>query len=207
MKGLLLKDWYMMKQYCRAYLLVTVLFLVISAVNSENLFMVFYPCLFCGLVPVSLLGYDERSRWLQYSATLPYSRAQIVSGKYLIGLLTQLAVFCVTGLVQGVRMKLQGGFDPGDFLVLMLLLLSIATVTSSISLPFMFKLGVEKGRIAYYVMVGFACAAGVLSSRLLGENGGAEITPNQLLGVAFAGILLYALSWYLSIVFYQKREL
>lgn len=34
MKGLLLKDWYMMKKYCRAYLLIAVVFIAVSLGNE-----------------------------------------------------------------------------------------------------------------------------------------------------------------------------
>lgn len=208
MKGLLLKDWYMMKKYCRAYLVIAVVFIAVSLVNTENMFFLFYPCMFCGMIPDNLLAYDERSRWMQYSGTLPYTRAQIVSAKYLIGLLTQVVILVLTGIAQGVKMTVSRTFVFSDFLVLMLLLLTVSTLTSSISLPFFFKLGVEKGRTAYYAMIGFVCGASVLASSLLNAQTEMEIQPNLLLVVLpLIGICVYALSWYLSIVFYKKREL
>lgn len=208
MKGLLLKDWYMMKKYCRAYLLIGAVFIAVSLFSNDNLFFVFYPCLLCGMIPVNLLGYDERSRWMQYSGTLPYTKAQIVSAKYLIGLLAQVAVLLVTGLAQGIKMTVGGNFVFGEFAVLMLLLLTMATLTSSISLPFIFKLGVEKGRTAYYVMIGFVCGASVLASSLLRGQLVSEIQPNAFLAVlATVGIGVYVLSWYLSVIFFKKREI
>ncbi|MBE5893009.1 MAG: ABC-2 transporter permease [Lachnospiraceae bacterium] len=208
MKGLLLKDWYMMKKYCKNYIFITAIFIAVSLVNEDNLFFVFYPCLLCGMIPVNLLGYDERSRWLQYSGTLPYTKTQLVSVKYLIGLMAQASVLIVTGLVQGIKMIINGTFVLGDFIVLLLLLLTMSAFTSSISLPFIFKLGVEKGRTAYYVMIGFVCGASVLASSLLRGQMQTRIQPNLLLAVpAVAGMSVYALSWYLSIVFYKKREL
>ena len=208
MKGLLLKDWYMMKKYCKNYILIAVIFIAISVMNADNLFFVFYPCLLCGMIPVTLLGYDERSRWQQYSATLPYTKAQLVSVKYLIGLMTQVTVLLATGVVQGIKMAVSGTFVLSDFIVLLLLLLTVSTMTASISLPFIFKLGVEKGRTAYYVMIGFVCGASVLASSLLSGRMEMEIQPNLLLaGLAVAGMSVYALSWYLAIVFYKKRDL
>ena len=208
MKGLLLKDWYMMKKYCGYYLLCAVGFTVLSVVSAGNMFFVFYPCLLCGMIPVNLIGYDERSRWMQYSGTLPYTKAQIVSGKYLIGLLSQLAILLVMGAAQAGKMMITGDFVLGEFAVLMLLMLSISTFTSSIPLPFIFKLGAEKGRTAYLVMVGFVCGASALASGLFRDQLGMEIKPNLLLTVlAAAGIGIYIFSWYLSIVFYKKREI
>lgn len=208
MKGLLLKDWYMMKKYCRAYLLIAAVFIAVSLFSNDNLFFIFYPCLLCGMIPVNLLGYDERSRWMQYSGTMPYTKTQIVSAKYLIGLLAQVAMLLVTGIAQGIKMTVGGNFVFGEFAVLMLLLLTMATFTSSISLPFIFKFGVEKGRTAYYIMIGFVCGASVLASSILRGQLVSEIQPNLVLALlAIVGIGVYILSWYLSVVFFKKREI
>ena len=43
MKGLLLKDWYMAKKYCRSYILATVGFVAMSIVSKDNMFFVFTP--------------------------------------------------------------------------------------------------------------------------------------------------------------------
>ena len=207
MKGLLLKDFYMMKKYCRVYPIFVVVFTAAALVSYDNLFCVFYPCVLCAMLPVSLLGYDERSRWIQYSGTLPYTKAQIVSSKYLIGLSAQIIVILVTGITQGVKISMNGGFRINDLIVLMLTMLIIGSF-SSICLPFIFKWGTEKGRIAYYVMIGFVCAGGFIISSLLKEGWKAEIHSNILLiGLALVGIGIYALSWYLSIVFYKNREI
>ncbi len=208
MKGLLLKDLYMTKKYCKAYLLITVVFIAVSFASSENLFFVFYPCLLCGMIPVNLLGYDERSRWLQYSETMPYTKGQIVSGKYLIGLGTQVAVLLITGISQAIRMSISGTFAFGEYLALMMLLLIMALLSSSITLPFIFKLGVEKGRMAYYIMIGVVCTGSIMSSNLLSGGMQSEINSNGILPIiCIVGIGIYALSWYLSIVFYKKREI
>ncbi len=208
MKGLLLKDLYMAMKYCRAFLLISVIFIAISFVGNNNLFLIFYPCMLCGIFPVTLLGYDERSGWLQYSETMPYTRAQIVSGKYLIGLFAQIAMLILTGIAQAVRMSNGGAFDFNEYAVLMVLLITMSLVASSISLPLMFKLGVEKGRMAYYIMIGVVCAGSVILSNILSGGMSAEIKFNAVLPIiCLIGVGIYALSWHASIVFYKKREL
>ena len=208
MKGLLLKDWYMFRKYCGYYVLLAIIFLLVSLVNMGNLFFAFYPCVICGMIPVTLLGYDERSGFIEYSATMPYTKREIVSSKYLMGLFAQIAVLLLTGIAQAVKMKLQGNFSADDYIVLMLMMLAISTFTSSISLPFMFKYGVEKGRIAYYFMIGFVCSISVFASYLLKGDMQTQIRPNALLIVlSVIGVGVYILSWYLSIVFYSKREI
>ena len=207
MKGLLLKDFYMAARYCRTYLLIGVVFIAVSFASSENMFFVFYPCLLCGMIPVNLLAYDERSRWLEYSGTLPYTKAQIVSGKYLVGIIVQGAMLLAVGIAQAVRMNLAGTFRLGEYALFMAIIFAMATITSSITLPFMFRWGVERGRIAYYCMIGFVCAAGYLGSVFF--TGGTRLAVSQgaLMAIlCLAGIAVYAASWLAAIALYRKRE-
>ena len=207
MKGLLLKDFYMAAKYCRTYILIGVVFIAVSFAGSENLFFAFYPCLLCGMIPVNLLAYDERSRWLEYSGTLPYTKAQIVSGKYLVGIIVQGAMLIAVGIAQGVRMNMAGTFGWGEFALFMGSIYAMAAVTSSISLPFMFRWGVEKGRIAYYCMIGFVCAAGYLGSVFFAQGSAQTVSGRVMLVLFFlVGTGIYAASWLASIALYQKRE-
>jgi len=207
MKGLLLKDLYMTAKYCRAYALIVVVFLVVSFFGNENLFFVFYPCLMVGLIPVNLLSYDERSKWTLYSGTLPYSKAQIVSGKYLIGLFAQAIVLILTAITQAMIMHRDGSFTFSGLMSLMAILTVLSFVTSSFSLPVIFRWGVEKGRIAHAVIIGFAFAGGAAAGMVFQPGVQTELSFGGFLPLVFLfGLGLYALSWYLSIVFYRKRE-
>lgn len=209
MKGLLLKDFYMTAKYCRTYLLIGIVFIAVSfaGAESQNMFFVFYPCLLCGMIPVNLLAYDERSRWLEYSGTLPYTKAQLVSAKYLVGVIVQSVMLLAVGIAQAVRMNLAGSFRLGEYGMIMAAIFAMATITSSISLPFMFRWGVEKGRIAYYCMIGFVCAAGYLGSVFFTES--RKVTAAGSLvpwAMILLGTAIYAASWLVSIALYQKRE-
>lgn len=207
MKGLLLKDFYMAAKYCRTYILIGVVFIAVSFAGSENLFFAFYPCLLCGMIPANLLAYDERSRWLEYSGTMPYTKAQIVSGKYLVGIIVQGAMLLAVGLSQAVRMHLAGTFQLGAFALFMATIFAMATITSSITLPFMFRWGVEKGRIAYYCMIGFVCAAGYLGSVFFTGSTQLAVSQGALMAIlCLVGAAIYAASWLAAIALYQKRE-
>ena len=131
MKGLLLKDFYMLKNL-KAFILFMAIFLFVSTFSEENMFMLFYPCVLSGIIPVSLLGYDERSKWDKYSLTLPYTRAQIVSAKYLMGLFIQLTVLVFAGISQVVYMNNHGGFNGHNFLILISTLSALSFFTISI---------------------------------------------------------------------------
>jgi len=209
MKGLLLKDFYMTWKYCKLYLLIAAFSIVmLFTEEGKDMFFIMYPCILCGLIPVNLLAYDERSRWVQYSAALPYTRGQIVSSKYLIGLMAQTAMALVIGLAQAVKTAMYGGFfQAGELLAAPLTALALTCASSAIILPFVFKLGVEKGRIVFYVMIGVMCGGIVLAADLVSSPSGAQTMMSAFPVFVCCGGLIYALSWYLSIIFYKKREL
>ncbi len=207
MKGLLLKDWYMVMKYCKAYLLICLVFIGVSIMSDDNFFFILYPCILCGMIPVTLLGYDERSKWDQYCAALPYTKAQIVSGKYLLGMGTQIGMLLLSAVIQVIRMRVSGAFSWKSFSSILSMLAILSFLTPAISLPPMFRWGVEKGRMAYYISVGLVCGisafvVNVSDITLLG------FLPNSaaMLLLGLASLVAYGISWYLSILFYQKRE-
>lgn len=207
MKGLLLKDWYMSIRYCRAFLVLVGVFLVVSFFGNDNLFFRIYPTMIASIIPMSLISYDERDRWTAYSGTLPYTRRQLVSAKYLIGLFFGAFSFLVSLAAFAVFMITSDTFSIESFLFIAVRLLVLGLIGPTFLLPFVFKFGAEKGRIIFYVMIGLPCATGILLTGLGFQN---ALTQNNFIILLVMGVLsigLYALSWNLSIYFYQKREL
>ncbi len=208
MKALLLKDYYMLKKYGKAFLVIELVFLLLSLMPSDNMFFVYYPCMLCGMIPVSLMSYDEKNKWDAYCSVLPYTKAQIVSAKYIVGLIIQVLLLVITGITQAVKMSMEGGFNLSQFLLIMTIPVIITCISSGGCLPFLFKLGVEKGKAAYFGMVGVCCAGSAIAAQLMGLNTKIEVGFGLMLFVVvLAAIGLYALSWYLSIRFYEKREI
>lgn len=207
MKGLLLKDWYMITKYCKAYVLISLVFIGVSIMGDDNFFFILYPCILCGMIPVTLLGYDERSKWDQYCAVLPYTKAQIVSGKYLIGMAAQIGMLLLSAVVQGIRMQVNGTFSWESFVSILSMLAAISFLAPAVSLPPMFRWGTEKGRMAYYISVGLICG---ISAFVVSVSGitllGALPSSAAMLLLGLASLVIYGVSWYLSIVFYRKRE-
>ena len=207
MKGLLLKDWYMTKKYCRAHLVIAIVFLGVAIGEVNNLFFLTYPCIFIATIPTVLLSYDERSKWDEYCGVLPVSKALVVSEKFVFGLLLTLPIIIVTGIVQAIILKRVGMPDFGQVMETVSIILLATALVTSVTLPFMIKLGVEKGRIAYYVMIGLATALAVFLPDIVNADLSSKISIGFAPVAILAAIVLYAVSWYLSIMFYKKREI
>lgn len=211
MKALLRKDFYLLKSYCKSYVLICAVFPGVCLVGGGNLFFIAYPAMLCSLIPVTLLTYDERSRWTEYCACLPFTRAQMVSGKYLTGLLCSTVVWTLNAAM----LLVLPGLDADAKLFLMAVILCLSLVSPAVCLPFVFRYGTEKGRIAYYLAVGiFFALSYALADRLGIEPGNISTLSGSagslLPGLGIACLIcagLYAASWVLSIRFFEKKAL
>ncbi len=201
MKGLLTKDFYMTLKYCKFLFLMDIVFIVIAIFMKNTMFMMM-PILFSGIIPITLLSMDERSGWTVYSGTLPYSKAQIVSSKYLTGL---LLVISTAAVVLGIMIILNagtGGEKLAGIIAEVGLLLISSLFIPALCLPFCFRFGTEKGRIVNFVLT-FLVTLGVASIADADTNsfdikGLAPIIPAAI-------VVLYAASWVISIALYKRK--
>lgn len=203
MKALFLKDLYMAKSYMRSIFVMAAVFLLASVWAGDNVFMIVYPMVVACMIPTSLISYDEKFRWDKYCAVMPFTRAQMVSVKYLFALLSGLLFFVFTAIVQGFRLLPENG---ERYFSLLSMLLVIGLAGPALFLPIIFKLGSEKGRLAYYFEIGFICAVSLLLPYDRIMTAPVNAVPLPLL-LVLVSIALFALSWLLSIQFYKKRSL
>ena len=210
MKGLLLKDFYMAMKYCRAYVVIAVVFSLLSIWGNTS-FLLAYPVLLASVIPVNLISYDEKSRWSSYSGVFPYSRQQLVSVKYLMALIFLAFAIVLVLIGQIARMLLNNTFAVNVVLSLVALLPAMGILAPSLMLPAIFKFGAEKGRIVFYVIIcGFCGVFGVLGA--IGEE--ADLA-NLMISmqswlipvITSVSVVLLAASWLLSIKVYRKKEI
>ena len=201
MKGLMKKEFLMLWRASRAFGLICVVFIAMSAVSQDNIIFLFMPIMISGLLPSTLLSYDERCKWQEFSGALPVSRAQLVSAKYLLGLGCMTAILVLTLIVHLIVRR----FPPQTLLSMLGAIYGLSLFISAVSLPMMFKFGVEKGRLWYYatlVLVGGASGASAgVATDFFNEG-----LPSYVWIIFVFGVVIYALSWLLAIRFYQKRE-
>lgn len=213
MKGLLLKDAYQAWYYAKMVVVGAVVMMgagVISMMNGANFFIV-YAGFLLGMMPMTLLAYDQTSNFNEYSAALPATKEQLVGCKYIVGLcgLVLAEVFAAAAL--GVA-QLHWVAVDGALVISTLVQVGMTTLLSStILLPLNYRFGYEKAKYAFYFMVGLVAALmgfGVsanedgLARNLLPQG----VPPLALLGIVLIVLGLYSLSWRLSVAWYGKAE-
>lgn len=205
MKGLILKDFYTLMKHCKIVIIMCVLFELFGIFGDDNnYFFISYPCVFGCVLPVSLLNYDERERWNKYVQTLPVSKAQYVSGKYIVGLILTILFIILSSILQIIKVINSNTIGFSEYTYTMISIISFSLILSAFIMPFIFKLGAEKGRLYYLFGIGIFCALFVMSA--MGEiNLFLDAIP--MIAILSICILLYIFSWILSIQFYTKREI
>lgn len=208
MKALICKDFLAVWKYCRTYIFLCGAFLAASVFVEEYSFLQMYPVIFMGMLVNTLIAYDERDKWDRQVLTMPVSRKQYVTAKYLTGLILQGTVLLLTALAHGLQLRLAGVFYWKTFWADMAVMVVLASAAPSLLLPFIFKNGSEKGRMAYLIVLGTvfaAAAAGVVVLKKLDLLGVSLDLPVPALTAALAAVL-YPASWALSVRWYEKRE-
>ena len=224
MKGLLLKDFYVMRK-THKYLLIIIMIYAFAALlgGGANIFWTFYVGMFAGMIPMTLYSFEERDGWGVYALTLPNTRARIAVEKYVLLVCITAAMTVLVGLVEAVRAVRTGDFSPESFVLILVLAVSSLTLPSIITLPFMYWLGAERGRIAYCaVIVLMVCVfnGAFLSWGGDGEEKTAIFSPGVSmlfdadgvkleLSMAILAVLavLFLISLGVSVLIYKRREL
>lgn len=208
MKGMILKDLYLSWKYYKPYLLISLFFIVISFWTDNNIFMLCYPLMFVGMIPMGLQNMDESYKWDMYCGSLPVTKRQMVSQKYMIGLLFTLPVSMLTLLAKALEMVINGDFQWAVLGMLALVSWILGLMTSALSLPLLFKFGSEKGRVAQYLIIGVVCGLSALVGiRTSGKMPGFSGDAGALLVMLLLPLGLYVGSWWLSVKVYEKREI
>lgn len=203
MKALLYKDFLVAKKYLRMLFLMDVIFVAVSIFGSnEAPFLTVFPLVMCAPTVTSLLSYDERFHFDRSCDSMPVSRKAQVDEKYLLALGYVAVIFLLCAL--GVFRRLPAG---GERTLLLTAMLAGGLLPASLLLPVMFRLGTEKGRVFYYVVyiVSLALTYGASGVGVTGAQG--LPGPGLFWGVLAVLLALFALSWFLAVRFYQKREL
>ena len=201
MKALILKDTYVIWRQMKYFLVFILLFSALPS-GFNNAFAVVY----AAMLPYTALAYDERSKWDQLAAMMPYSTRDIVLCKYVFGWLCIGGAAVLSSLLQTVlSLVIDRAFLSGVMALSVLGALCIL----ALSLPMMFRMGVEKGRLGMFLIIFLICGgAGAIASIAENMNSGTPFAlQTPILAVLLvAALVLNAVSVPLSMRFYTKRQ-
>ena len=193
MKGLILKDIYVLHRQMRLF---AGIILLLCVVNEQ---LAAFAIMYAAMLPYTAMAYDEQSRWNQLAAMTPCRPLDIVLSKYILGWLLMAGAACFSILMNGILGRLGSELR----ITTVVSSLALACICLAVLLPIMFRFGVEKGRmgfilifVAIFTFIGSSAQFDTLALPLL------DAMPAAL---AAAAAIISAVSVPLAAKLYQQK--
>lgn len=193
MRGILYKDLITVRKSIGIYMV-----LVILLAGMGDGFQVTLGMVYCIMLPVSLLGYDERAHFERLLVTMPLPPLARVLDKYIFAygsIVYALLVVLVRGLLFPAL-----AVEPWMIAVSC----AMALLSTAVALPLVFHLGTERGRGIYLLTIGVQMALCFVLRDSVGGQSGSGVLLGSLVSVA-AGVIANAVSIVLSKRLYTGR--
>ena len=216
MKGLILKDFLVLKKNFRIFAVILGAYIIMAALGllDSNIIILMIIVLMLTL-PISAFAYDEQSNWIRYAMSMPAGRKNVVKARYiscLIVLAAGASVSLITGLIAGA-----GNRDKQvESMIMVAIGVTVGLIYMAINLVLNYKLGVEKARIWLYVLVMTPAILIGLIARF-GFSGAAEmdawfadtasvLSPAVLALIPLIAVLGLFLSYFMSVRIVGKKD-
>ena len=202
MKGLLLKDSFVVRKTLLTYLV----FAIATAIVLEE--MTFLWIVWGSLLSITTVAYDEQCKWNVLEKMMPYSTKDIVLSKYVFSYIS-VGVLSLAVLMVTIFSNIIKGTQTGSgyyYTILIVALIGLAFI--SILLPLMLILGAEKGKIAAMIFIGFVSALSVfISDNIKNIINNIMSEPMQACIIAIVVVaVMNIISIILSIKFYELKK-
>lgn len=191
MKGLIIKDLFTVANFRKQYGLILLFMAAWSLVSKSFSFLAMYIILLGGMMVLSIMSMDETVHFNRYALTMPISVRTLIKEKYVMTCICIAAGSLLALVVEGIAMLTPWNEGAEEWIVLA----AISTfflLAYTVTLPFIFKFGVEKARYIYMAVMGIMAvviAGGVYLTKntpVMMFDGGPKISDV----VVYLGILL-----------------
>ena len=199
MTALIKKDFYEAFTSFRSLIVIMLLFGVVAAVSVNASFLAAYLVILPGSLSSSLVNLEEKEKWNSFCMTLPVTRKDIITAKYIFTL-----ILIAAGAVMVTLISLIHG--QTDILYTFMLYVSIGLAVPTLTLPLTYQFGADKAR--YLTM--FISILLTLSVINMDSDTSAitmmlaKFSPFVMAAVM---IVLFAASWMLSSAIYERKEI
>lgn len=155
MLGLLRKDLFNLSSQLKIYLFFPLMAIGMCIWQKDFAFTQVMISIVILFIPLSAFAYDEMSDFYTYAMTLPITKKQIVSSKYILSILLAIAVILIASLIGVVISLLPLDLhieNWEEFLATIILVSLVMNLLNCVMLPLMFRFGTEKARVLLMIL-------------------------------------------------------
>lgn len=169
MKGLLMKDFCLMKEMGKflGVIIVISIFLLVTGKGENIYFVMGYVCVLCSFLVMNTISYDEMEKGYSFLMTLPVSRKEYVLEKYGFGIITGfigtlLGMIITTAYIAVMKIS----YPLDELAVSGMLFCCIFLLVDIVVIPIQLKYGAEKGRFVIIGCIMFGALAAYLLDKI-----------------------------------------
>lgn len=201
MKGLLLKDYYLIRSILYIILSVFVVVGIGLSFLTSTWVLTVIATVMLGMISVTTINMDKSSGWRKISVVLPVSRKTFLDSKYILYLLLS-GIGLLLGITLSVIVSMfKGQLDYHSMLLFVSISIAMALFAGSMTIPFAFLFSEEKSMLG--LIIAYPLSAMIfVAAALLFDN---KLMACSL--VAIAAVLLYIISWATSRKHIANRDI
>ncbi len=206
MKGLIIKDFKMMKHDSIIGIMIPTLFFIISLFGGNIMFFTVMSVMMFALIPTLNIANDEKYKWNKYEAILPIKREHIVLEKYILLLIFIIPIIVAEALI----IYFIKNYSINEMLTIISSMLFFGLITPSIVLPLYFLFGYNTGRMAgvpVSAVIYIVFTAISMKNNTTDNIVKSEFIYNANTPLIFSlGLIFICISIILSIIIYKRKE-
>lgn len=210
MKGLLLKDFCILKKQMKLMVVFVIFYAIWAVAAKMPTMMGTMVILLSIMMPISSMSYDEAGQWYRYAFSLPIPHRTLVLSKYVLGFLVSLGGLVVSAIGNIIILALTNGENALESWLTIIGFLELGVIFLSIIIPILFKYGVEKGRLFIVVIAVIPSLLVALLGSTLKTSGtlmpSAELLQAILYSSPLFTLAIFLISFRISVGICRKKE-
>ena len=217
MKGLLIKDWKLMKNNAMFILMIIFISIACAAGLKNPFFALGYATALISIFSVNTIAYDEYDNGMAHLFSLPISRKIYVKEKYVFAiLLSVIGLTIATVISVVVSLALCEHYAIEEWIGILAMSLFVVILIQVVIMPVRIRFDSEKHKMVMLIVCG-AMAAVVGGAYAIAEASGIDVEGfldgilltkawMTLAGVILLGAFLMFISYKISLKLMAKRE-
>lgn len=210
LKGILIKDISIIKSQLFIVVGIIIFYIAATALSKDTAYVASfagsYNVVLMTMLPVTLLGYDEKNKWGRYSAAMPVSRKANVVSKFVV----MLGMSAINAVVLGIVFYITG---RGDMVTFIIAILGASLFTGSLVTVLAYKFGSNNARFIFIGVLLIAFIFIAYSARynfaLIGNGISFDIGGIKMIALGFFAfsVLVSLACMMASIRIYENKDL
>ncbi|MCM1134692.1 MAG: ABC-2 transporter permease [Clostridium sp.] len=213
MKGLILKELYLVKSFAKQYVILLIFMAAWSIMVHNTSFVAVYIMVLGSSLVMSTTSMDESVSFNKLAVTMPIDTGNLVKSKYAMlfisviggGALVWLFEIATSFMPSGETMQINSEGMGG--------MIAFFMAANAASLPVLFKVGAVKARYTYIIVM-VAAGALILGSNKLLQTG-MDISLDEVLSgsegaftltMVVLAVIVVIISYFISVKIVQKKE-